>query len=410
MVKRKKKYHFYYDEAFHDRKLTENKKIKGELNIENDEQADNFISVAIGFKEHQVDHYLKNYLAFEERTKSLLGIQFEKEFKGTTIKKKNFKYGIHSFNKDAITIYTDFFDIIDMNFIIQISIMNKFELLINSILKDVQLYEMANRENFMYSIIKFMNQYKNKRLISLLFDDTATSRQAIDVIFSLLDEVLNHIKDVPRKTEEVRAIKEIKTILKNSRLTIQTNQKYHWDYSRSIEGISLLLDELNIKQKSVLLFIDNEKETVAAAQKLNFNKVKGVESEDFVGVRIADILSNFIGRIIKAIEDEHLEDWDKEETKVSISQLRILSKEWFVLTESQFNLYKKVANVFIDRKDIYWTIQTGNYAGNASVFLSLIYYIGLSFETYNDYKKIDLEFHREKFNQESVNRESSIFY
>ncbi|MGX7198136.1 hypothetical protein [Enterococcus olivae] len=113
MVKRKKNYNFYYDEAFHDRKITENKKVKGELNIENNEQSDNFVSVNIGLPHHLTEEYFEKYLLFESNVKNILDIDSHKEFKGATIRKKNFKFGIASFNTNTLKIYSDFFDFFD---------------------------------------------------------------------------------------------------------------------------------------------------------------------------------------------------------------------------------------------------------------------------------------------------------
>lgn len=407
-MKRKKSYVLFYDEAFHDRKLTE-KKEKGELNIENNELSDNFISVALGFNTHQSEQYLQNYLKFERNTKKTLGLPEEKEFKGTIVNKKNFKYGLSSFNKDALKIYSEYFDLFNEEVIIQLSSLNKFELIIISILQEIHLNEFVNNQNFMYSIVKFLNTYKNKNLISILFDTETTTEQAINVIINLLSEVSNFIKGVQRKKIEEHALQNIKLILENSYFKIQTATKYTWDYSRSIDGICLLLDELKIKETSVTLTIDREDNTVIEAQKRDFKKVISADSAEFPCVRFADILCNFIGRMLKSIDDEYLEDWDSEETKRNIEKKRILSEQWFKLTEEEFDLYKKIAKIFHKRKDIYWTVQTGIYAGHTSVFFSLIYYIGLSFNSYNDYKEICLETHRENFNTMSVQREFQLF-
>ena len=293
--------------------------------------------------------------------------------------------------------------------IIQISSLNKFELIVISILKEAHLYKFANNQNFIYSMIKFLNTYKNKNLISILFDTETTTERALNTILNLLSEVLVSVKGVKRKQREENALNEMKNILEKSYFEIQTAINYEWDYSRSIDGICLLLEEMRINERSVTLFIDREDSTLFEAKKRNFKKVVSAESTDFPCIRFVDILCNFVGRMLKSIDDEYLEDWDKDETKNNIEQRRILSENWFDLSEEEFNLYKKIAKIFYERKDIYWTIQTGMYPGHTSVFFTLLYYISLSYDSYSDFREVDLENHREAFNRISIEREAHMF-
>ncbi|HHD1564000.1 TPA: DUF3800 domain-containing protein [Enterococcus faecalis] len=410
MAKVKKRYDLFYDEAFHDRKLTEKETEHGELNIENNEQGENFIAVTIGFRTYQTQEFFTKFLVFENNTKKLLGLQSTQEFKGTTIKKKNFKYGIRSFNKDALKIYSEYFDLFDKNTIITISSLNKFELIVLYLIQNAQLPPYVIIKNFVYSLIKFLDHYKNKELISIFFDKESTTEKILDTIISMFNEVLIFIKGVTRKDREESAIQQMKFIIENSQFEMKTLSEYNWDYSRAIDGIVFLLNELKIKKTSVTLYIDNEEKTVSVAKKYGFKKVESVDSKESVGVRISDILSNFIGRVLKAIDDEYLEDWDNEETKINIHKRRILSSEWFDLNQEQFLLYQKIANIFYYRKDIYWTVKTGIYAGKTSIFFTLIYYIGIEFTNYQEYKEVSLEDHRENFNIRSLEREENIFY
>lgn len=409
----KKAYNLFYDEAFHDRKLTEKDKDKGEINTENSESgsnnADNFVTAVIGFETSQTETYFEKYRVFEEKTKQLLGLHETKEFKGITIGKQNFKYGIKSFNKNTLKIYSDYFDLLDKDIFIQISSLNKFEQIVISMLRKGSLSPAINVEAFIYSLIKFMNHYKNKHLVGILFDETTTSKQLFNTVVNLLREVFLVVKDVPRKSSEANAILQMLMILETNQIEIETAPKYDWDYSRAIDGIRLLLEELQIEESSCTLDIDYEKKTIETAKRYNFKKVTGVKSEDYIGVRFSDILCNFIGRMLKSIDDEYLEDWDDLSIIDNIEERRILSEEWFSLSEKQFLLYKKIANVFYERKDIYWTVQTGLYAGHSAVFFSLIYYIGLYYDSYTAFKEVNISEHRERFNAECTDRENRIF-
>lgn len=408
MVWRKKYYNFYYDEAFHDRKITESKTNKGELNIENNDQSDNFISVNIGLPCHLTEKYLKKQLLFESNAKKILGIENHNEFKGSTIRKRNFKFGIASFNQNTIEIYSNFFNLFDNSFIFQISILNKFEFLISSIIEEISSTVPINIKNFTYSLVKILNIYKNKELISVLLNPQSNRKDVINNILSLLDEIIEHNKNIDRKIQEVHAAKNIKNILITTDFTIKTRNQYPWNYSQGIHGLLLLLQELKIKQESITLYIDQEDNTVISAKNYNFKKVVSVDSKECVGVRIADIWSNFIGRFLKSIEDEYKEDWDLEETKTKIAERRILSAKWFKLTEDQYNLYKIIADIFFIRQ-YHWTLQTNKYPGYTTTFMTLIYYIGREYSSYKDFKSIDLETHREYFNAMNYQRERDSY-
>ena len=119
MAKKKKRYVSFYDETFHDRKITEQKKNIGEMNIENIENSDTFLTTNIMFLAHKYPKQAKKFLDFENKTRCLLHMADNIEFKGTTISKKNFKFGIASFHKNTLEIYRNFFEMFDDSFYIQ---------------------------------------------------------------------------------------------------------------------------------------------------------------------------------------------------------------------------------------------------------------------------------------------------
>lgn len=407
-MKKKKKYFLYYDEAFHDRKITAK---DGELNIEDEGLSDTFVTAVVGTYEHKVPEFEQKYYEFESMAKTLLGLDSANEFKGTTIKKKSFRFGIRSMDKNAFKIYNAFFDLITDDLIIQMSFLNKFELVITSAFSTPGLRYIADEKNFYYSLVKFLSQYRNRELINGLFSSKASSVEILDIIINLMDSVTKQIDSVPRKVEEKRAINEMRTILEalSEFVHIRNRDKVKWNYSSAIDGICDLLKEKRILEKRVSLIIDEEAETVTAARQFDFYKVTGVKSHENIGVRYSDLFSNFMGRMVKSIEDEYREDWDDPNTIETINQKRILSEEWFDISESQFNLYKKLAHIFYSRKNIYRTIKTGVYTGSVSTLLALFYYIGIEFDDYTEYKKIEFSLHREHFNTYNLLRENDYF-
>lgn len=339
-MKKKKYYDIFYDEAFHDRKITAN---EGELNIENQELSDTFVTAVIGTLSYKTADFENRFVNFESYARSTLDLNEGKEFKGTTIKKKFFKYGIASFSNDALHIYDQYFDLITNDLIIQMSFLSKFELVVTTIFKSTVLPEYVMQKEFYYSLIKFLNQYRNKQTVSVLFNVESTTEDILCEITDLMNKVFNEIKDIKRKELEKEAIWQMLLVINFSRETIRSHpaSKIEWNYHKAFDGVDLLLDELSIPKNRVNLIIDNEVSTENAAKERGYKSVRGVKSHESIGVRYTDILSNFMGRMIKAIEDEYEEDWDKQETIEKLSERRILSDKWFDISNDDFQLYKK---------------------------------------------------------------------
>ena len=407
MAKKKKRYVSFYDETFHDRKITEQKKNIGQMNIENIENSDTFLTTNIMFLDHKYPKQAKKFLDFENKTKCLLHMADNTEFKGTTISKKNFKFGIASFHKNSLEIYKNFFEMFDDSFYIQISALSKFELVVDSLFEEMFIPKDVIESNYKYSLIKFLNTYKNKRLVSVFFNENSKDTDILNGINDLLTEVLESIQGVERKMEEELALRQVQNILNESKFTIQAKKKYNWDYNKAFHGLLLFLNELKIKTKSLTLYVDSEELTEQSAKNYAFYNVVSANSMEYEGIRIADIMCNFFGRFIKSIEDEYNEDWDDPNTRLLQNERRILVKEWFEITEEQFSLYIQISNIFYSRKNIYWTIQTGLYWGYFGTVMSLMYYFR-EYSDFSDYKKFSSKEHREFFNSFSVMREQEM--
>ena len=86
------KYVFYFDESFHDRKITiyEN----GHINTLQEEALDDYIGVFWGCERKLLDEYIIQLIDFESKYRNIFGLSKNKELKSEIIKKKNYTYGI----------------------------------------------------------------------------------------------------------------------------------------------------------------------------------------------------------------------------------------------------------------------------------------------------------------------------
>lgn len=387
-------YRFYFDESFHDRKIVLN---KSGINTCTENNIDSYIGFFWGAKADVADKVIFKFEELDKRLKKRLGLIGE--FKATTFNKKNFRYGIRSFNNDCFTFYCELFDLLDFkNIFFQYDVISKIELLLTNILSlklktniFTALKNGYSLEIFIYSLSKFIYTYQNKELIEKLYN-VKNEKSAVDfmqyLIYQLI-EVSKKIEHIERKKVEFLAFQQMIIIIKNLNLKISNDKTFNFDYTPNFYGLRNLLEEVSIDPKMVSLYIDNERNTFESAKNWGFKDIKNVDSLTNSGVRISDFLSNFVGRFIYAItNDENMKEdkvqYFKDIYTNNLVTKRLLSDEWFDLSKEQYELYYKIAKVLIINHQQYWAVMTGNYFDNAVLFAELLkffYYCG-SFERY----------------------------
>jgi|SRR5690554_1967286 len=82
---------------------------------------------------------------------------------------------------------------------------------------------------------------------------------------------------------------------------------------------------------------------------------------------------------------------------------RKFPKEWFKLNKRQFELYQDINNYLVKLNN-FFVIYTGRYSDDVIVLTSLIQYIGFIHEKFDDFDKISLEEHQDRFNSYYMRR------
>ncbi|MCS6103536.1 hypothetical protein DWV12_14585 [Clostridium botulinum] len=391
-------YIFYWDESFHTRKITEKSK---SVNIYGDDDNDTYISAYIGGKKNDISCLLEDYRLIETEFKQRRQYKNDQELKGTSFKKKNFTYGLKSFNKEAIDFYSKFFRMLyDNKAIYHITMISKTEILIEQALKGIYM-PYVKIEAFYYSLIKFLYNYRCIPIMLNFFKENRVSeKDLIDKIKDLLNAVIKKTKDIKRKEYETGTLMELVYLLDCFLVKLETKKKYIWDYSLVYEGFNKLLREINIEQSDCYLYMDKEVNVHEHGLNYCYGKLKEVDSKQKIGVRIADILSNFIGRISYAIQNDTKE---REVESINIietedyEEKNLFSPKWFEITKSQFELYKLIAKYFNMYENWYWSTYTGIYFDNTVEFFSLFQYIDL-YDTYEEFIKANSYIHTENYN------------
>lgn len=119
-------YKFFYDETKHIRKINYQ-------TITANNYYDNFISVIVGWLSEKEQCITDEYLTFESK------YDFRKvdgELKSQTMKLKDFRLGIASFNKHTIDFYDELMSLFDEKIIIYFSVASKIEYVIHQIFAD----------------------------------------------------------------------------------------------------------------------------------------------------------------------------------------------------------------------------------------------------------------------------------
>ena len=128
------KYVFYFDEAFHDRKIVIAS--NGKINTLRDDAIDDYIGVFWGCERARLSEYMGQLTKFEEKYKKVFTLEDGQELKSEIIGKKNYQYGIRTFNKNAIALYSELFELLsNWNYVLQINVISKVELLIRCALQ-----------------------------------------------------------------------------------------------------------------------------------------------------------------------------------------------------------------------------------------------------------------------------------
>ncbi|HEM3726701.1 TPA: hypothetical protein U1D16_002150, partial [Streptococcus suis] len=261
-------------------------------------------------------------------------------------------------------------------------------------------------KKFLYSFIKILDRHRTTELIKLLFTPEIDSVTVLTEIQSILNNIIREEGAVPHLMLEVVTAEQLKLILETFSSSITTFESYTWDYSWSFDGLRGLLNELRILDEEIVLFLDGKSWRTegmfnAANERFCFAETLREESENHVGIRIADFLSNFIGRIMRNL--------DSDIRTASNSNLTYINEEWFNVREEGFECYKILGNFLRKYQYIYWTTQVGIYFDIAILFYKFIDYF-CDFSDYETYRGISNKEHTEKLNVIVTNAISNRFY
>lgn len=397
-------YKFFYDESFHDRKITiKNRK----LNIHDESKSDSYVGAFIGYKAQSQNNIMNDFRMFEDKHKKNFGLSDNKELKGVTISSKNYEYGIASFNQNAVSMYNDLFDIlVKRSILLQIIIESKTEYLLEQFLNqwiEINLSLFVSLDlsipTFKYILIKYLFHHQFPDIIMELVNKNGEVNSIIvkNKLIEILEYSLTVTSSYERTIDQNKAIRNILEIIKKMQIKEEYIKcDYGWDYTLIFKGFNKYLVAEHIDRSEVTLTLDREKNTFNSAKTQSYHDVIEVDSTDNLCVRISDMISNFYGRMIHRLQLA-LKEPDVQ-TKESLKEneyqnKRHISTKWFELNEKQFNLYKLLSELLMKSIKNYWSFHGGVFFDSSMIVIGLILYIGQSYTTFEEYQLVSTNDH-----------------
>lgn len=374
------KYVFYYDECEHSRSIT-----KETINASN--FANNFVVAIIGHKYKDLQNIEAQYIKLEESYKKVFTVS---ELKSTIIKKSKYLNGLKSFKDNDLKLVGDLFDFVnETNLQLYISVQNKIEYVINQMLCNYDNNLFFDADVMRYSVSKIINMYMPQEVIEAIYiNDGSFIVKLTTFLKSLLD--LN--KDNPNKISENLAIKQLLILLS----TYNEHFVINWNYKFSFAGFNLFLKERRIRNLCLKIDKEGNGNTLESAKSESIMDVVEVDSNDCVGVRIADMIAGVVSRFIVSLHNS-LSYKDINDG----GNLKFLSEEWFDIDKIRFDCYKLIKRVIIDLNTSWYKTYCSQYSDEFLYFIALLNYFD-SFESYEEFKKIPTKNHPRRLNCEAI--------
>ncbi len=369
-------YNFFYDETEHSRKINYQ-------TVMANNYYDNFISVIVGWLSEEEQCITDKYFAFESK------YDFRKvdgELKSQTMKSKDFRLGFASLNKHTIDFYDDLISLFDEKIIIYFSVASKIEYVIHQIFSDYHNTMFVDIDSMKYSIIKAINVYRPEKVIEAIYE---TPQIFVNELRSFLESQINKNKaNIILKEHENQAFEEILMLLDDTEIP----EILDWAYFAPFDGFNKLLMEMNVSDYKLIIDREgDESHTLLSAEYIGLQNVTEVDSKDYVGIRMADMLAGLISKLMQSLKNALTGDYKDGEIKKTL-----LDSGWFTLNQRQLDLYKKLYQVICVNNDYWYKSYAGLYSDDLVAFVALLQFMN-HFEDEEDIRQ-ELKMQPEYYN------------
>lgn len=371
------KYHFFYDETEHSRKINYD-------TITATNYYDNFIVAIVGWNAEDERSICEKYEDFETK------YEYRKkngELKSLTMKSKDFQVGFASLNKNTISFYEDLLSLYDEKVITYFSVFSKIEYVINQLFQNYHNSLFADIDSMKYSIIKAILVYHPEKVIEAIYKEPQKFVKELRLFFE--KRIEKNKVNLSLKKHENKAFEEILVLLDD----VAPITNLDWRYFASFDGFEKLLNEMNIQD--YMLIIDQEGDmhnTAKSAEDVGVKNVSEGNSLDYVGIRMSDMFVGLISKLMQSLKKSLTNDCANGKVEKTL-----LETGWFALNDRQLNLYKSLHRIIcIDNK--YWyNTYSGIYSDDLVSFVALLQFMS-RFKSANEIRENDFKMLPEYFN------------
>ncbi|WP_300712217.1 hypothetical protein [uncultured Brachyspira sp.] len=396
-------YVFFYDEIFHDYRIVMKDPSITSLK---ENKSDTYVGVFLGIKKNDEQDFIEKLVEFENNQKKVFMPGFSddtmrrNELKSRDIlKKQEAQYGLVTFSEKSFLFYQELFEILKNYFpYIMINTFSKIECMLFELIQDTQ--KPMQYHSIIYSLTKFLTRYNPQELIQNLYrfahceisedEFKKNVREFFDVLIMKED-------NIKRKVQEKKMMEDVRNYMNFIKFNKNKKVSFSFLHTLIFKNFAEEVKNLNINNDKLQVIIDKDDATYNAGKEQKIN-ISQKNSKNSIQIRVVDYLCGFIGKIVKAME----EDENKKEVQIKVSRLmnqedlkrkRKLSDKWFQITKEQFNLYLMIYDVLFGNN--YPIINTTYHCDPILYFFVFLKYIK-QYKTYEDYALLPFEQHAEE--------------
>lgn len=329
-----------------------------------------------------------------------------KELKGLDILKSNFEYGIASMKKNEIKFYTNLLDLLlKYNVENLLFLISKMSIITSSRLIEFLYFLDANTDfsPFVakYVVTKYAEIEASEEVIKAFLDKNLSTKDILKLIRNDMLVICEKNSNNARMSRQINIYKEfikaIDMVLNDKLKLFEPNLSLFFDWNKVEWAFDLWMTEqrFNTTTNQWQLFLD-EGIPQNIFSYLDFDKIEAnCNSKDYIGLQITDMIVVLIGKLISQLSSITRYDFEKPD------QCILVNRNYFNLSDEQFNLIKKIYYFILARESKYHYIND-SYFDDSVLLQTYIEYI-VSYENYENYKKVNETQHSKSQMQYFIN-------
>lgn len=315
-----------------------------------------------------------------------------KELKGLDILKSNFEYGIASMKKNEIKFYTNLLDLLlKYNVDNLLFLISKMSIITSSRLIEFLYFLDANTDfsPFIakYVVTKYAEVEASEEVIKAFLDKSLPTKDILELIRNDMLVISEKNSNNARMSRQINIYKEfikaIDMVLNYKLKLFEPDLSLFFDWNKVKWAFDLWMTEqrFNKTTNQWQLFLD-EGIPQDIFSCLDFDKIEAnCNSKDYIGLQITDMIVVLIGKLISQLSSITRYDFEKPD------QYILVNRNYFNLSDEQFNLIKKIYHFILTRESNYHYIND-SYFDDSVLLQTYIEYIA-SYENFENYKKVN---------------------